>query len=104
MDDCSGSNSRVNMLLPQGALAYPNAVSVTYVWIRRYRWREEPATAENGYQAVVIRYPDRIIYKARGATVSITEHEAEQVVRNPFRYYFSTALKLHFRIERELQR
>jgi hypothetical protein len=50
--------------------------------------------------AVIIRERDRILYQARGVSVPITEDEAQQVERNPFMYYFSTALKLHFRIER----
>jgi hypothetical protein len=78
-------------------------VSVTHVRIRLYRWREVPATPENDYQAVIIRERGRILYQARGVIVPITEYEAQQVVRNPFMYYFSTALKLHFRIQRAMQ-
>lgn len=102
MDECTGSNNGVNMLVPQDASAYRNADSVTHVRIRLYRWREFPATAENDYWAVIIRDRDRILYRAKGATVPMTEYEAEQVVRNPFMYYFSSALKLHLRIERAL--
>jgi hypothetical protein len=78
-------------------------VSVTYVRIRLYRWREVPATPENDYRAVIIRERGRILYQARGVIVPITEYEAQQVVRNPFMYYFSTALKLHFRLQRAMQ-
>lgn len=78
-------------------------MSVTHVRIRLHRWREAPATPENDYQAVIIRETGRILYQARGATVPITENEAQQVERNPFMYYFSTALKLHCRIQRAMQ-
>ncbi len=73
------------------------------VRIRLCRWQEAPATAENDYTAVITRDGGRIFYEARGVVVSITEYEAQQVVRNPFLYYFSTALKLHFRIERAIR-
>ena len=75
-------------------------MSVTLVRIRPYQWRDLASTAEGSYQAVIIRASGRIFYLAKGVVVPITEYEARQVVRNPFRYYFSTALKLHFRIER----
>ena len=78
-------------------------MSVTNVRIRLYRWREVPPTSANDYQAVIIRERGRILYQARGIIVPITEHEAQQVVRNPFLYYFSTALKLHLRIQRAMR-
>lgn len=89
-----------NMLVLQDQLADPDAVSVTLVRIRHYPSQEMASTGGDRYQAVVVRAGGRIFYIARGAVVPITEHEARQVVRNPFTYYFSTALKLHFRIER----
>ena len=94
------STDGANMLVLQDHLADPDSVSVTLVRIRPYQWREVASTAENNYQAVIIRASGRIFYIAKGVVVPITEHEARQVVRNPFRYYFSTALKLHYRIER----
>lgn len=39
-------------------------------------------------------------YRAKGVTIEIEEYEFRQVVENPSLYYFSTALKLHCRIER----
>lgn len=75
-------------------------MSTTHVRIRLHPWQKAPATPENDYQAVIIREGDRILYQARGVSVPITEDEARQVERNPFMYYFSTALKLHKRIER----
>ena len=101
MDECSESNTGVN--IPQDASAYPHSVSVTHVRIRLYQWREIQATAENDYRAVIIRDRGRILYQARGVIVPITEYEAYQVVRNPFMYYFSTALKLHLRVQRAMQ-
>lgn len=74
-------------------------MSVTNVRIRLLQWREYPPTPANDYQAMIIRERGRVLYWARGVTVPISECEAQQVVRNPFLYYFSTALKLHFRIQ-----
>ena len=75
-------------------------MAVTHVRIRPHRWREVPATPENDYQAVITSERGRILYQARGVIVPITAYEARQVVRNPFTYYFSTALKLHLRLQR----
>jgi hypothetical protein len=100
MDKRPESKNGGNTLDTQDALACPSSVSVTHVRIRLHRWREVPATPENDYQAVIIRERDRILYQARGVVIPIMEDEAQQVERNPFMYYFSTALKLHNRIER----
>ncbi|NGX16012.1 hypothetical protein [Wenzhouxiangella sp. XN24] len=58
------------------------------------------AGPEDDYRALVIRTNVEIFYLAKGVVVPITESEAQRIVENPFMYYFSTALKLHFRIER----
>lgn len=42
-------------------------------------------------------------YWAKGVSLKINQHEYELVKANPKLYYFSTALKLHFRVERYLQ-
>ena len=99
-DNDPESTNGADRLVLDDHLADADSVSVTLVRIRPYQWREVASTAENNYQAVIIRASGRIFYIAKGVVVPITEHEARQVVRNPFRYYFSTALKLHFIIER----
>ena len=78
-------------------------MSVTHVRIRPYRWREVPSTPENDYRAVITSERGRILYQARGVIVPITDYEARQDMRNPFKYYFSTALKLRCRIQRAMQ-
>ena len=93
----------VDMSVPQDALECLNSVSVTLMRIRTHGWRTMPATTEYDYPAMIIRDTGRILYYARGAIVPITEYEAQQVVRNPLMYYFSTALKLHGRIQRAIQ-
>ena len=72
---------------------------VAHLRIRLRRWMDVPATAENDYPAEVVKKGDSFHYTARGVTVPITEDEALQVIDNPFLYYFSTALKLHNRID-----
>lgn len=86
---------------PVQALDAAVIAPVTHLRIRLKRWMDLPVTAENDYPAEVIKDGDKYYYKARGATVPITAHEAEQVVTNPLLYYFSTALKLHKRIDAE---
>ena len=84
--------------------ASASVTSVIRVRVRLLRWREIPAEEDNDYQALIIKEGDRFFYRARGTTVPISGDEAEMVLKNPFMYYFSTALKLHIRIERALER
>jgi len=77
--------------------------AVTQVRIRLKRWKEVPPTPENDYVAEIIKDGDEFHYRAIGATVPISEFEAQAVVDNPFLYYFSTALKLHVRIENKIK-
>jgi hypothetical protein len=55
---------------------------------------------ENNYWAEAIEYGDKLYYRVNGTTVEITEYQFGKVIDNPRLYYFSTALKLHFRIKR----
>ena len=55
---------------------------------------------EDGYWAEAIEDGDKFYYRVSGTTVEITEDEFRLVISNPFLHYFSTALYLHFRIER----
>lgn len=63
------------------------------------RYGVEPPP-EDGYWAEAIEDGDKLYYRVSGTTVEITEYEFRLVIRNPYLYYFSTALYLHFRIER----
>ena len=60
---------------------------------------EVPPDDEYNYWAEAIEYGDKFYYKINSTTVEITEYEFGKVIRNPTLYYFSTALKLHFRIK-----
>lgn len=61
---------------------------------------EVPPDNEYNYWAEVIEHGDKFYYRVNGATVEITAAEFGKVIVNPRLYYFSTALKLHFRIKR----
>lgn len=56
---------------------------------------------ENNYWAEAIEYGDKFYYRAKGIILEITEIECRRVVGNPVLHYFSTALKLHLRIQRK---
>ena len=84
--------------VPEAQAASPFG-PVTHVRIRLQRWREFPPNADNDYAAEIIRDGDEFFYRARGTTLPITEYEALSIVSEPFLYYFSTALKVHYRIE-----
>ena len=75
-------------------------MEITCLRIRLLNWKEYRATTQNDYPAEAIRDGDQWYYRAKGITLPITEHEFQMVKANPFTYYFSTALKLHQRIER----
>jgi len=54
------------------------------------------------YIALAIEEKGSYYYWARGASMKISRHEYELIKANPKLYYFSTALKLHFRVEKQL--
>ena len=60
----------------------------------------DPPDDDNNYWAEAIEDGGKFYYRAKGVTIAIEEDEFRLVVENPSLYYFSTALKLHFRIER----
>ncbi len=61
-----------------------------------------PPDRENHYEAAVIEIGDRFWYRAKGTTIEVTANEARQVRGCPLLFYFSTALKLHVRINWKL--
>ena len=60
-----------------------------------------PPYGEYNYEADVIEYGDKFYYRAKGVILEITELECRKVKGNPVLHYFSTALKLHKRIQRK---
>jgi len=60
----------------------------------------DPPDDENNYWADAIQCGDDFFYRVGDTTVPISEHEYRMVIANPNTYYFSSALKLHVRIER----
>ena len=60
----------------------------------------DPFDDDNNYWAEAIEDGDKFYYRAKSVTIEIEAYEFRRVVENPSLYYFSTALKLHFRIER----
>lgn len=62
--------------------------------------RPDPPDDENNYWADAIQRGDEFFYRVGDTTVPISEHEYRMVIGNPNTYYFSSALKLHIRIER----
>ena len=62
----------------------------------------DPPDDESNYWAQMIRHGDRYFYRARGATIGCTQQDFRMVCKNPNLYYFSTALRLHCAIGRQL--
>lgn len=63
----------------------------------------DPPDDGNNYWAEAIRLDDRYYYRVGDVIVPITEYEYRMVIGNPNLYYFSSALKLHYRINRARQ-
>lgn len=59
--------------------------------------RPDPPDDENNYWADAIQRGDEFFYRVGDTTVPISEHEYRMVIANPNTYYFSSALKLHYR-------
>lgn len=49
------------------------------------------------YVAETIEDNGQFYYRVGDKKIKITENEYKRVVSNPYLYYFSTALKLHFK-------
>lgn len=61
------------------------------------------SSPEYEYIGIAIEDEGAYYYWARGVSISINRHEYDFIKANPNLYYFSTALKLHFRIEKQIQ-
>ena len=59
-------------------------------------------SSEYEYVGIAIEDRGSHYYWARGVSLTISKWEYEYIKANPKLYYFSTALKLHFRIEAQL--
>ena len=57
---------------------------------------------EYEYIGIAIEDEGSYYYWAKGVSLTISRWEYEYIKANPKLYYFSTALKLHFRIEAQL--
>ena len=55
---------------------------------------------ENNYLAEAIELEGQYFYRINGVTVQAEKYEYEQAIANPRLYYFSSALKLHFRVKK----
>lgn len=55
---------------------------------------------ENHYLAKVIEHQGKHYYQVNGVTVEAEGYECERAIVNPSLYYFSSALKLHFRVSK----
>ena len=61
----------------------------------------DPPDDESNYWAEAIRIGDSYFYRVGDIVVPATEYEYRMVIANPNLYYFSSALKLHYRIQRK---
>jgi len=62
-----------------------------------------PPDDRKHYWAEAIEDEGRFYYLVKDTILEISEYEFGKVVINPYLYYFSTALRLHNRIERARQ-
>ena len=62
-----------------------------------------PQKSDNNYTAIAIEDNGKFYYWDKGVSIEITPQEYEFVTTNPKLYYFSTALRLHCRIKKELK-
>lgn len=56
---------------------------------------------KRNYFAEAIEENGQYFYRVDAITISVDKYEYEAVISNPYLYYFSTALRLHNRIQRE---
>ena len=77
-----------------------NALRLKKVWNanERHKPSEAFAGASRNYLAEAIRWGGKFFYRIDGTTVEALDYEYQRVIANPSLYYFSSALKLHFRV------
>jgi hypothetical protein len=63
----------------------------------------EQGLSEYRYTGIAIEDDGMYYYWAKGVSLEITDWEYANIKLNPKLYYFSTALKLHHRIDQALQ-
>lgn len=63
----------------------------------------EQGLSEYRYTSIAIEDGGKYYYWAKGISLEISDWEYANVKRNPKLYYFSTASKLHHRINRALE-
>ncbi|QWE09850.1 hypothetical protein [Polynucleobacter sp. es-EL-1] len=63
---------------------------------------KEQGLSEYRYTGIAIEEGSRFYYWAKGVSIEISDWEYANIKLNPKLYYFSTALKLHLRIDRAL--
>lgn len=103
---------------PDGSTAPPLDVEVTRVRVGTWRTDDlrkanqlareagqpqpqpDPPDDENNYWAEAIRIGDCHFYRVGETVVPVLELEYRDAISNPNLYYFSSALKLHYRIKR----
>lgn len=61
----------------------------------------DPPDDDSNYWAEAIRIADSYFYRVGNIVVPVLEYEYRNVIDNPSMYYFSSALKLHYRIQRK---
>jgi len=62
----------------------------------------DPSFSENQYIGIAIEERSKYYFWAKGVSIEIAQWEYEQIKKNPKLYYFSTMLKLHFRIQKQI--
>jgi hypothetical protein len=63
----------------------------------------ERGLSEYQYTGIAIEEGGKYYYWAKGISLEIKEWEYANIKLNPKLYYFSTALKLHVRVDKALQ-
>lgn len=84
---------QISPIVPQGS-------EIKRRWIA-FRNRYIPISFyqdDGHYKAVIIQTQDQYFYQVGNTTIQITAYEYEKVIKNPCLYYFSLALKLHYRL------
>jgi hypothetical protein len=83
-----------------------SSMNVQLIHIEQLNSKQFPAifkpqkSKDYEYIGIAIEDEGTYYYWAKGVSLKIAKHEYDFIKANPKLYYFSTALKLHFRVER----
>lgn len=73
-----------------------------FYFMRIHLLKIKSINEDREYKSIAIKLIRGYYYITKGHILKIEKYEYEFVIKNPYLYYFSTALKLHYQIQNKM--